>query len=584
MAAPRPHDDVELVKSRIDIVDVVSRYVKLKRAGKNLSGLCPFHRERTPSFTVSPERQTFKCFGCGAGGDVLTFIQEIEGVEFREALSMLAERAGVTLSGYNSSTKGGGTKKKRALTDVLANAATLYHKEVYEHQDVLDYLKSRGVREADIQKWQIGYAPKSWSWLQEKLATDTERQKLLYEAGLLKQGREHGYYDTFRQRITFPIWNAEGKVVGISGRAYGDEEPKYLNSPETVVFQKSQVLYGYNKAKESIRRMGYAVLVEGQFDLIMAHAAGVTNAVATSGTAVTEKHISLLSRMTKRLLLLLDSDDAGRAAARKSARLALAQDFSVKVALLPEGKDPADIVAEDKEKLKEHIKKSVDTFLGREYSNKNQTEQNEYFQNEILPSLAAIPGNVQTHKAAIALAQNIGVPVELILSDLRSQEEAPARQESVMDDKPTQEKKESRFQKLLLTMLSHLREYKERDDARKEYINAVEEKLSELVGEKYLAGAQERAKNVETTLLDNPEQYLWDALERLERELLEREAKVLAARAEKQRLAEPENSASVDEILKEWRNIQSKIQALPNTYANAYKEITKKENNKEERR
>ncbi len=336
-------DTVKAVKEKLSIVDVVSGYVKLERAGGSLRARCPFHAERTPSFHVSPERGTYHCFGCGVGGDVFSFIEAIEGVDFKGALKMLAERAGVPLT-Y---TRG----EKKDDTDRLyesLEAATIYY------QSKLDvaaraYLARRGLKET-IASFRIGYAGDGWSDLSDTLKQKGFSERELLDSGLARKNEKGTLSDKFRNRIMFPISDSVGRIIGFSGRTFGEkahpEAPKYMNTAETPLFHKSHVLYAFDRAKQSMRKNNFAILVEGQMDLLMSHEAGFSNTVAVSGTAFTEDHAKLVKRMTENLLLALDSDEAGVKAATRAAHVALSHGLNVKVAALTTGKDPADLILE----------------------------------------------------------------------------------------------------------------------------------------------------------------------------------------------------------------------------------------------
>ena len=348
-------DTVQQIKDRLSIVDVVSQYVKLQRAGASLRARCPFHAERTPSFHVSPERGTYHCFGCNVGGDIFSFVEAIEGLDFKGALKVLAERAGVELV-YE---RGGKEKKdERERLFELLEAATIFYTSRL-NDAAKKYLKERGMTDATIQTFRLGLAGDSWSEASEYLRTKKFTDKEILEAGVAKNpaGQQAAYgagnersrlLDKFRNRIMFPIADSAGRVVGFSGRIFGEaaspDAPKYLNSPETPLFHKSRVLYGFDKAKVAIRKLNCAVLVEGQMDLLASHQAGWANTVAVSGTAFTPEHAALVKRMTENLVLALDADEAGIKAAGRAARTALQGGLNVKVARLPTGLDPADLI------------------------------------------------------------------------------------------------------------------------------------------------------------------------------------------------------------------------------------------------
>ena len=359
---PMASDTVQQVKDRLSIVDVVGQYVKLERSGGSLKGRCPFHAEKTPSFFVSPERGTYHCFGCGVGGDIFSFVEAIEGLDFKGALKVLAEKAGVPLV-YEKP----GERDDRARLFELLEAATIFYSSRLSDA-ARAYLQKRGVVDGTIQAFRIGEAGDSWSEASDFLRSKKFSEKEIVDAGLAKKG-DRGMIDKFRNRIIFPIADSAGRIVGFSGRTFGEkaspDAPKYLNSPETPLFRKSRILYGFDHAKMAIRKHNFAVLVEGQMDLVMSHQAGWANTVAVSGTAFTPEHAQLLKRMSDNLVLALDADEAGSKAAGRAARAALQGGLNVKVAQLPSGLDPADLILKDGDAWRAAIRDSKDiiTFL-----------------------------------------------------------------------------------------------------------------------------------------------------------------------------------------------------------------------------
>ncbi len=358
------------IKARIDIVDFISRYVPLQRSGRLYRALCPFHQERTPSFIVFPERRTWRCFGaCGTGGDIFDFLMRRENLVFREALELLAREAGVALR-----PPGGGTahSQRELLYEINAGAARYFREILQRHpaaQAARSYLARRGVDEATAEAFQLGYALPSWEHLQEHLMGQGYSVAQLLQAGLVKHQEERdSYYDTFRGRLIFPIHDYRGRVIGFAGRVLDDSVPKYLNIPETLLFRKSRVVYGLDKAHRAIRAAEEAVIVEGYMDVIAAHQHGCHNVVACMGTAVTAEQLRLLQRYARRFILALDADTAGQQATLRAlhqARQALArQPFpgvragggiqttprlaaELRVATLPPGQDPDDILRQN---------------------------------------------------------------------------------------------------------------------------------------------------------------------------------------------------------------------------------------------
>lgn len=361
-------DTVQQIKDRLSIVDVVSPYVKLVKAGANYKARCPFHSERTPSFVVSPSRGTYHCFGCSTGGDLFSFVQEMEGLDFKGALKVLAEKAGVKLS-YE---RAGDRDERDEILAIMECATQFFEDQFITNNSAKEYLHERGLTDETIKSFRIGWAPNDWRKLTNHLIAKSHSEVNIEKAGLGKR-TDKGMYDRFRSRIMFPIADSAGRIVAFSGRFFlsegdsspeGQEPPKYLNSPETLLFHKSRILYGYDRAKLAIRKYNCTLLVEGQMDLVMSHQSGWGNTVAVSGTALTEEHVALIHRLSDNLVLALDADEAGIRAVAKSARIALAAGMDVKVAALPEGQDPADLIKSNgKDAWSEVIRKAKHVII-----------------------------------------------------------------------------------------------------------------------------------------------------------------------------------------------------------------------------
>ena len=354
-------DAVQQIKDRLNIIDVVSSYVELHKAGKHFKGKSPFTNEKTPSFYVAPERGMYYCFSTSQGGDMFTFIQVMEGVDFKGALKILADKARVELVPISPEKQ---TERDR-LYLLLETATLFYQDELSKNAAALAYLKDRGVLADTIASWRIGYAPGppegGWRAVKEYLVKKGFTLTEIFKAGLIKQaadGKEP--YDVFRNRIMFPLFDQSGRPVAYSGRTLdkGPDIPKYVNSPETELYKKSELLYGYDRAKHGIRHLDFSLIVEGQFDVVLCHQAGYSNTVAVSGTALTLQHVQLLERLSPKVVLALDSDKAGVAAAKRSADIMLRRGLDVKVARLLM-KDPADMIKEDVREFKHVIGQSV---------------------------------------------------------------------------------------------------------------------------------------------------------------------------------------------------------------------------------
>jgi len=398
---------VDEVKQRLDIVDVVGQYVQLQKAGRNYRALCPFHAERTPSFFVSPERQSWHCFGaCGTGGDILSFVMKKENLEFGEALRLLAERAGVTLAEQRPEEEA----ERNRLREANEAAASFYHRALLSSeagQTAKHYLEERGQDLKTIQDFQLGYSPSGWDSLCQHLRERGYRDEELVAAGLAVEG-ERGLRDLFHQRIMFPITDMRGRVVGFGGRSLpieGQEEtqPKYLNTPQTAGFDKGSLLYALDKAKEEIRRQGLAVIVEGYTDAIAAHQHGFPNVVASMGTALTERQARLLKRFSRDVVLALDADTAGQEATLRAVEYQDILGRDIRVVILPEGRDPDEVIRSDPENWPALLA-SAQPLLDYKFEavssalDLSQPRQRSQAVDELLPLLAAIGDRiVQAH-------------------------------------------------------------------------------------------------------------------------------------------------------------------------------------------
>lgn len=338
-------DDLALIKSKVNIVDLISEYITLKKAGVNFKANCPFHQEKTPSFMVSPERGIFHCFGCGVGGDVFKFLMLKEGLDFPESLEVLAKKAGVVLKRQTSKIK----NQKEQLFAANSKALDFFHHILIKHplgQKAKEYLKSRGLTDETISIFKLGYAPNSWDSLSKFLIKRGYKMSDLIEAGLLVPSKNGGY-DRFRGRIMFPLIDVKNNVLGFAGRVLGAGEPKYINTPATTIFDKSKFLYGLNLSKSEIKQKNAAVLVEGEMDMIVSFQSGVSNVVASKGTALTEGQIDLIKHYSEGILLCFDKDLAGDFASRRGIDLADQAGLNIKVLELKKGKDPAEVAAAD---------------------------------------------------------------------------------------------------------------------------------------------------------------------------------------------------------------------------------------------
>ncbi|WP_447977697.1 DNA primase [Candidatus Nitrospira bockiana] len=345
-----PEDLINQIRERADLVDIVSGYVTLTRTGQNFKGLCPFHAEKTPSFTVSPSRQIFHCFGCGAGGNVFTFLMKIDGTTFPETVRELGQRLGITVPDMTLQTTGGDGKLRERLERINQAAARIFQQQLWDGvgRDARAYLAERGIGEETVRSFGIGLALPAWDGLLRLLLKSGHALSDIAAAGLAiakdQSGRRSddagAYYDRFRARLMFPITDLRKRVVAFGGRVMGDGEPKYLNSPETPLFSKGRTLYGLDRAREAAGRAGRLVIVEGYFDAIALHQAGITNVAATLGTALTSDHLTTIRRFAGKVVLLFDPDPAGVRAALRTLDLFVGTGLGVTVVSLPRGEDP----------------------------------------------------------------------------------------------------------------------------------------------------------------------------------------------------------------------------------------------------
>jgi DNA primase len=339
---------IDEIKQRIDIVDVVSQYAKLTKAGRTFRALCPFHSEKNPSFFVYPEQQSWHCFGaCNTGGDVFSFVMKKQGIDFGEALRMLAQTAGVTLP--SRAEPGGESKEKQRLFQINEAAAQYFHNLLNSTaaEKAKAYLLKRGLSEKTIADFQLGYSPDKWDALKQHLINTGYTEAELLTAGLIIEAEGGKTHDRFRHKLMFPISDSRGRISGFGARALDDSLPKYVNSPQTPLFDKSSTLYGINLATDAIRQQDLAIIVEGYMDVITAHQNGFSNVVASMGTSVTEKQVSILKRLTKNLAFALDADTAGEEAMLRCVGYENTLDAEVKVIIMPRGKDPDDVIKED---------------------------------------------------------------------------------------------------------------------------------------------------------------------------------------------------------------------------------------------
>jgi len=416
------------IKRAADILEVIGQYVQLRKAGRNYVGLCPFHAEKDPSFTVSPERQTFHCFGCKKGGDIFTFWMEYHSETFPEAVRDLAEKYNVTIQeGFSTPVEQKEAKKRSALVN-LNETAALYFQNCLFHPDVgkraRKYIKNRGLSDKTISEFRIGYSPDRWDGLINYLRSKNSGMGIAFEAGLVVEKKSGGYYDRFRGRIIFPIFNVKGQVVGFGGRVLDDSLPKYLNTPETPLFAKGRLLYGLHASAGSIREKKRAVIVEGYMDCLALINNGLSEVVATLGTALTADHLRRLKGYCREAVLLFDSDEAGKKAAVNSLSHFSNEGLSAKAVLLPDGYDPDGYVnAKGLEKLEEHLVSAptlFDFYLEQKISGSGSGFEGKVdLLKEVFPPLFELRSEAQRALYIKRLADTIGIREEIIWSEFK---------------------------------------------------------------------------------------------------------------------------------------------------------------------
>ena len=440
---------IEEIKNRLDIVDVIGSYLKLKKAGANMTAVCPFHSEKKPSFFVSPSKQIWKCFGCGAGGGIFDFIMQIEGVEFGDALRILAKKAGVELKRERPEIK---TKRQR-LYEVNELAARFYEKQLEASsigKEAKQYLLNRKISEQSIKLWRLGYSPDKWRGLSDFLISKGYAQDEIVSAGLAIRGDGGKFYDRFRARIMFPIFDFNSQIIGFGGRIFKQEkeenQAKYLNTPNTLLYDKSYTLYGLNNAKVEIRKQDGAVLVEGYTDVILSHQHDVKNVVAVSGTALTLRQLNILKRYSNNLLLSFDMDIAGDMATKRGIGLAQEKGFNIKILTLTGSHDAADVISRDPEEWKKIIanaKEILEFYFETTLAKFDQAlpQDKERISQILLPVIKRIPNNIVRFHWIQKLAQELGVREKDIEEELLK----------VQLPKQEEEKQENSFQLLSKT-------------------------------------------------------------------------------------------------------------------------------------
>lgn len=477
------------IKDRIDVADLLGSYIQIKRSGTNFKAVCPFHNEKSASLMISPAKQIWHCFGCGEGGDIFKFIMRYENVEFKEALKILADKAGVVLPAYSQASKQGDDKRKLYVR-INTFAAKYYHKLLLEDaraEHALNYLLERGLTKETLIEWQIGWAPNDFHALEKELVKKGVAISDLVGAGVSVKSDRGDVYDRFRDRVTFPIVNYFGEVVGFTARTLEKDaqSAKYINSPETESYNKSKVMFGLYKAKEAIRRSGEVVIVEGQMDVISAHQAGFSNTVATSGTALTLDQLRAIKRLADTAKFCFDADTAGKTATLRAGQLALQLGLKVKNVILPSGKDPDELIKNSKDAWSEAVASAIwlIEFYIKEGLKKyefNSIEQKQYASSALASLLKQVSDPVEQTHYIREVSQDYNISENDLKSAMEKASSVSIEQESVvdheLDNNPTLELEKQIFGGLLVVpefLLSIKNELKAEDFKNEEISKGV---------------------------------------------------------------------------------------------------------------
>jgi DNA primase len=465
---------IDEIKSRLDIVEVIGSYIKLKKAGANYRAICPFHSEKNPSFFVSPTRQIWHCFGCGKGGSIFNFIMEIEGIEFGDALRILAQKAGVELKPRSPEWQKFKTERQR-LYEICEWATKFFEKQLEGSslgKEAKKYLLGRGIKEESIKEWRIGYSPDTWSGLSDFLVSKGYKKEEVEKAGLVIKSEQGSYYDRFRGRIIFPIFDLNSQVIGFGGRIFSANQradqseststiAKYINTPNTILYDKSRVLYGLDKAKVKIRKKDFSLLMEGYTDVILAHQAGFANTVSVSGTALTPYQLTILKRYSENLFLSFDMDIAGDSATKRGIDLAQLRGFNLKIITLPKDKDPADIISQNPKEFEKLVNNSLsilDFYFQNVFSqfDKGKPEGKREISKILLPLIKRIPNKIEQSFWISKLAKDLEVKEEKVEEELKKiklEEEALGLEPEEIINLPSKSRKELLEERLVTLLL-----------------------------------------------------------------------------------------------------------------------------------
>ncbi len=489
------NSDVELIKSRTNIVDIVGEYVKLTKAGSSFKACCPFHSEKTPSFNVNEEKQFYHCFGCGQAGDIFSFVMEIESIGFRDALIMLADKAGVELQNNFSKNEGESQDTKKRLYNILELTTKFYEKQLWDgggKKKVLPYLRGRGLSDETIKKFRLGYVPDGWNHANNFLKKNGFENEIILQTGTIIKSDKGSYYDRFRNRIMFPISDVLGRVIGFTSRVLpGDDESqaKYINTPETYLYHKSNVLYGIDHAKKEIKQKNAVVVVEGNMDVIASHESNIINTIAVSGTAMTDEHIKILKRYTNHFILFFDADAAGQVAARRSALFCLDADVQTSMILLTEGKDAADIAKTNPEELRDIIKNAKNVMevfmdIAEDKYDINDPHGKREAIEDVAEAMANIVNDIERGEWMIKCAKRFDVDERLVNNAIQKiiEEKQKSQQSFVQDTQVVQMSKSEQsqmqriYKSIILMMMAYPHVWEHIYNNKEKYGQVVDQK------------------------------------------------------------------------------------------------------------
>jgi DNA primase len=565
-------NNVEQIKNKLGIIDVVGSYLKLEKAGVNFKSRCPFHNEKTPSFFISPQRESFYCFGCGRKGDIFNFVQEFEGVDFLGSLKILADRAGVKIERIDPKL----VDEKEKVLNLLEYSTSFYESKLKENKEAIQYLKKRGLDDKIIENFRIGFAPDSWRELLEELRSKSYSEYQINEAGMSKISDKDRskVYDRFRSRIMFPVSDPSGRIIAFSGRIFPEDKEgaKYLNSPETKLFKKSFTLYGYDRAKLDIRRSDFAILVEGNVDVLMAHQAGYRNTVAPLGTALTKEQIERLSKLTKKLVIAFDSDSAGFNASSRGAKIALSQGIDLKVALIPEGSDPADLILKNPDAWKKAIRESkhiVEFYLEKlERTIDDKRKLGLKIREEILPFVLMIENKIDQAHFVKILAEKMDISQDAVLKELGKIDLGDLDVPYLNDDKKTNIPKEGESKDTIIEGIKRIILWQESLDKPSIDIKSIKDKLVNITGNKELV--KSITSDEKSDAIFEAEVHYQDSVDIksiLDELFLRAEINILKEgfnnKMRELKKAEKENNAELSsKILQECQNLSKQIESL----------------------